>query len=226
MFIVRYDSFFPDVGVKNMKHIFNAVAIALSLTSAVAMASATSENTSSTKNEAQTVLSERSLKAEQRGMEIMDDMQYARLALFSGDTGTADRLINRAEDLLKSEDKTWETVVRKDKKTPQEGDVYIIINSSLMLSEDFTVTSEKQKAIDEANKKLDKGDKKGAIEVLHLAGIDISETQWLMPLKQTQKKVNSAQKLMREGKYYEANLALKGAEDGVITDTVSLNEGN
>lgn len=32
-----------------MKHIFNAVAIALSLTSAVAMASATSENTSSTK---------------------------------------------------------------------------------------------------------------------------------------------------------------------------------
>lgn len=209
-----------------MKHIFNAVAIALSLTSAVAMASATSENTSSTKNEAQTVLSERSLKAEQRGMEIMDDMQYARLALFSGDTGTADRLINRAEDLLKSEDKTWETVVRKDKKTPQEGDVYIIINSSLMLSEDFTVTSEKQKAIDEANKKLDKGDKKGAIEVLHLAGIDISETQWLMPLKQTQKKVNSAQKLMSEGKYYEANLALKGAEDGVITDTVSLNEGN
>ncbi|MCT6139971.1 YfdX family protein [Escherichia coli] len=209
-----------------MKHIFNAVAIALSLTSAVAMASATSENTSSTKNEAQTVLSERSLKAEQRGMEIMDDMQYARLALFSGDTGTADRLINRAEDLLKSEDKTWETVVRKDKKTPQEGDVYIIINSSLMLSEDFTVTSEKQKAIDDANKKLDKGDKKGAIEVLHLAGIDISETQWLMPLKQTQKKVNSAQKLMREGKYYEANLALKGAEDGVITDTVSLNEGN
>lgn len=197
-----------------MKHIFNAVAIALSLTSAVAMASATSENTSSTKNEAQTVLSERSLKAEQRGMEIMDDMQYARLALFSGDTGTADRLINRAEDLLKSEDKTWETVVRKDKKTPQEGDVYIIINSSLMLSEDFTVTSEKQKAIDEANKKLDKGDKKGAIEVLHLAGIDISETQWLMPLKQTQKKVNSAQKLMREGKYYEANLALKGARIG------------
>ncbi|HCK1667092.1 TPA: hypothetical protein NY183_004589 [Escherichia coli] len=71
-----------------MKHIFNAVAIALSLTSAVAMASATSENTSSTKNEAQTVLSERSLKAEQRGMEIMDDMQYARLALFSGDIVT------------------------------------------------------------------------------------------------------------------------------------------
>ncbi|MCW0134709.1 hypothetical protein OIU89_08580 [Escherichia coli] len=47
----------------------------------------------------------------------MDDMQYARLALFSGDTGAADKLINRAEDLLKSDDKTWETVVRKDKNT-------------------------------------------------------------------------------------------------------------
>lgn len=99
-----------------MKHIFNVVAIALFLTSAVAMASATSENTSSTKNDAQTVVYERGLKAEQRGMEFMDDMQYARLALFSGATGTADKLINWAEFLLKSEDKTWETVVRKDKK--------------------------------------------------------------------------------------------------------------
>ncbi len=37
-----------------------------------------------------------------------------------------------------------------------------------------------------------KGDKKCAIEVLHLAGIDISETHWLIPL--TQKKVDSVQK--------------------------------
>ncbi|EOA5802160.1 YfdX family protein [Escherichia coli] len=41
---------------------------------------------------------------------------------------------------------------------------------------------------------MDKGDKKCAIEVLHLAGIDISETQWLIPLTQTQKKVDSVQK--------------------------------
>ncbi|RDP16502.1 hypothetical protein C4A50_00832 [Escherichia coli] len=31
---------------------------------------------------------------------------------------------------------------------------------------------------------------------------------------------------MSEEKAYEANYALKGAEYGVITDTVSLNEGN
>ncbi|EEY5898030.1 YfdX family protein, partial [Escherichia coli] len=34
--------------------------------------------------------------------------------------------------------------------------------------------------------------------------------------------VRSAQILMAEGKYYEANLALKGAEDGIIMDTVSF----
>ncbi|MFQ3386120.1 YfdX family protein, partial [Escherichia coli] len=34
--------------------------------------------------------------------------------------------------------------------------------------------------------------------------------------------VRSAQSLMAEGKYYEANLALKGAEDGTIMDTISL----
>ncbi|EMS0080749.1 YfdX family protein, partial [Escherichia coli] len=150
------------------------------------------------------------------------DIQYARLTLFSGDTEGAVKLINDANKLLTSEDTTWAQLVRKDKKTPQEGDVYVIINSQLTLAEDFTATPEKQKAIDEANKKLDKGDKKGAIEKLQLAGINISETQWLMPLKQTQQKVKSAQSLMAEGKYYEANLALKGAEDGTIMDTVSL----
>ena len=30
--------------------------------------------------------------------------------------------------------------------------------------------------------------------------------------------------MLKDEKYYEANLALKGAEDGVITDTVLLYE--
>ncbi|APJ80088.1 hypothetical protein RG28_26940 (plasmid) [Escherichia coli] len=167
-------------------------------------------------------VTEKNIKLEQRGMEVIRDIQYSRLSLFSGDTSTASKLIKKANDLLGSEYKTWESIIRKDKKAPQKDDVYVIINSQLTLAEDFTATPEKQKAIDEANKKLDKGDKKGAIEKLQLAGINISETQWLMPLKQTQQKVRSAQILMAEGKYYEANLALKGAEDGIIMDTVSF----
>ncbi|CAD5733692.1 protein [Escherichia coli] len=64
--------------------------------------------------------------------------------------------------------------------------------------------------------------KQGAIETLHLAGIDVAETQLLMPLKQTIAKVDKAREMLDNGKYYEANLALKGAEDGIITDTETI----
>ncbi|SQN69284.1 protein [Escherichia coli] len=202
-----------------MKRILTTIALAASLAASVAVADTKTQDTSAAHHP---VVTSEKMKMEQRGINIMRDIQYARLTLFSGDTEGAVKLTNDANKLLTSEDTTWAQLVRKDKKTPQEGDVYVIINSQLTLAEDFTATPEKQKAIDEANKKLDKGDKKGAIEKLQLAGINISETQWLMPLKQTQQKVKSAQSLMAEGKYYEANLALKGAEDGTIMDTVSL----
>ncbi|EMU7669014.1 YfdX family protein [Escherichia coli] len=202
-----------------MKRILPIVAFAAALVSASAVADITSQGSSTTVHP---VAESEKMKMEQRGMSIMRDVQYARLTLFSGDIKGAESLINEASKLLTSEDKVWDSLVRRDKPPPQEGDVYVVINSQLMLAEDFTATPEKQKAIDEANKKLDKGDRKGAVERLQLAGIDISETQWLLPLKQTQQKVSNAQKLMSEGKYYEANLALKGAEDGVIMDTVSI----
>ena len=202
-----------------MKRILTTIALAASLAASVAVADTKTQDTSAAHHP---VVTSEKMKMEQRGINIMRDIQYARLTLFSGDTEGAVKLINDANKLLTSEDTTWAQLVRKDKKTPQEGDVYVIINSQLTLAEDFTATPEKQKVIDEANKKLDKGDKKGAIEKLQLAGINISETQWLMPLKQTQQKVRSAQSLMAEGKYYEANLALKGAEDGTIMDTISL----
>ena len=59
-----------------------------------------------------------------------------------------------------------------------------------------------------------------------MAGVGVTETQYLMPLKQTQQAVKKAQQLLKEGKYYEANLALKGAEEGIITDSVSLVDAN
>ncbi|EFN6799956.1 hypothetical protein EO020_27415, partial [Escherichia coli] len=196
-----------------MKRILTTIALAASLAASVAVADTKTQDTSAAHHP---VVTSEKMKMEQRGINIMRDIQYARLTLFSGDTEGAVKLINDANKLLTSEDTTWAQLVRKDKKTPQEGDVYVIINSQLTLAEDFTATPEKQKAIDEANKKLDKGDKKGAIEKLQLAGINISETQWLMPLKQTQQKVKSAQSLMAA--YFHERRSLNNFHrDRVIT---------
>ncbi|MGQ7098037.1 YfdX family protein, partial [Escherichia sp. SP-MK] len=72
------------------------------------------------------------------------------------------------------------------------------------------------------NEKMAKGDKKGAMEELRLAGVGVMENQYLMPLKQTRNALADAQKLLDKKQYYEANLALKGAEDGIIVDSEAL----
>lgn len=157
-----------------------------------------------------------------QGMKAMKDVQYARLALFRGEPDVAGNLVNEAKKILTGEQDWASARPLSGKKTSQAGDFYVVIDSGLTLAEDFTVSTEKQEAIKKANKKLSKGDKKGAIEDLHLAGVDVSETQVLMPLKQTLQKIDSAQVLLSKGKYYEANLALKGAEDGMVIDTETL----
>ncbi|WP_251004409.1 YfdX family protein, partial [Escherichia coli] len=81
---------------------------------------------------------------------------------------------------------------------------------------------EKNNAIKIANEKMAKGDKKGAMEELRLAGVGVMENQYLMPLKQTRNALADAQKLLDKKQYYEANLALKGAEDGIIVDSEAL----
>ncbi|MGK3262560.1 YfdX family protein, partial [Klebsiella quasipneumoniae] len=91
---------------------------------------------------------------------------------------------------------------------------------------DYVATPEKESAIKSANEKLAKGDQKGAIDTLRLAGIGVIENQYLMPLNQTRKAVAQAQDLLKAGKYYEANLVLKGAEEGIVVDSEMLVAGN
>ena len=102
----------------------------------------------------------------------------------------------------------------------------VVINATIALSEDYVATPEKESAIKSANEKLAKGDQKGAIDTLRLAGIGVIENQYLMPLNQTRKAVAQAQKLLKAGKYYEANLVLKGAEEGIVVDSEMLVAGN
>ncbi|HGE5896213.1 TPA: YfdX family protein [Escherichia coli] len=191
-----------------MKRLLSASIISLLLTSSLTWAAETGN---------QSMIS----KAGQQGMEAMKDIQFARLAIFGGQPELAKDLVNKAQLLLKK-DQNWYSAGTKSKKTLQPDDFYVVIDSSLMLTEDFSTNDEKKKAIQKANSHLSNGDKKGAIETLHLAGIDVSETQLLMPLKQTIVKVDKAKEMLDDGKYYEANLALKGAEDGMITDTETI----
>lgn len=69
---------------------------------------------------------------------------------------------------------------------------------------------------------MKEGDKKGTIEALKLAGVSVIENQELIPLQQTRKDVTTALSLMNEGKYYQAGLLLKSAQDGIVVDSQSV----
>ena len=77
--------------------------------------------------------------------------------------------------------------MKTDAKAKMIADRYVIINASIALSEDYVATPEKRALSNPANEKLAKGDQKGAIDTLRLAGIGVIENQYLMPLNQTRK---------------------------------------
>lgn len=158
------------------------------------------------------------------GNEAMQDVQLARVSLFNGDTKSAKKLLSEAQQKINDDKTDWTKFIKKDKKTPVDGDNYIVINASMSINEDYQASDEKTKAIKNANEKLKKGDKKGAIETLKLAGITVVENEVLMPLKQTRTDIQKAIALFDDGKYYQANLMLLSAEEGIIVDSETIQE--
>ncbi|MCJ2034642.1 YfdX family protein [Methylobacterium sp. J-068] len=99
---------------------------------------------------------------------------------------------------------------------------WLPVDGQLTLGEDFLATPAKTSAVADANKSLEKGDRKAAIEKLKLADVDVNFVLAVVPLTQTTSDVDQAATLISQGKYYEANAALKKAEDGLRFDVVDV----
>ena len=170
------------------------------------------------------------------------DLHMARLAIFDADPAKARTLVGDAQAAL-AKAKVDESVFTKaeaDLKRPTAGlatmsgtvgkatpagDVkqpvaWLPVDGQLTLDEDFVATPQKAAAVANANRNLEKGDRKGAVDTLKLAGVNVSFTMAVVPLAKTSADVDQAAKLLDQGKYYEANATLKQAEDGVRFDVV------
>ncbi|EDQ3858071.1 YfdX family protein [Salmonella enterica subsp. diarizonae] len=158
--------------------------------------------------------------------QAMRDVGMSRFELFNGQPQKAEKLASQAEQLLNDDSTDWSRYVKSDKTAPEKGDKYIRINSSITVSENYLPARTENDAITRANQKMKAGDKKGAIDALKLAGVSVIENQELIPLQQTRKDVNTALSLMSEGKYYQASLMLKSAQDSVIVDSQSVQESS
>lgn len=174
------------------------------------------------------------MKLSQNGFQAERAIHGARIAIFEGDPTRAKQLLTKAYTLLAAAVKEA-PVVDVDIKTGVKGKVIdnttlsekvdvIPIDGQLVLADSFVDKPEKKKHIDKANEHFAKGRSQQAIDELKLAEVDASFTRVLMPLEATKKHIDEATKLIAQNKYYEANLALKAAEDGLRVDSVVLSE--
>lgn len=168
-------------------------------------------------------------KVSKEGNTAMRNVRWARVAIFDGQPQIAEKMLDEAKKNLDATEKQAPQLLvalkSKEKGTGVKPQTNLIpIDAWLVLSEDYVPTPGKTAKIKEANEHLKKGARGKAVEVLRAADIGVAITRILMPLKATIKNVDTASTLLKAHKYYEANLALKGAQDGLIMDTVGLDE--
>ena len=179
-------------------------------------------------------------KVSHDGFNAIRAIHGARVAIFNGETKLVDEMLEKAKtDLdaatkdaatyaadLKTEDhgKKGEKKSSNDKSDKADKSDLIAINADIAIADTFVPSPEKKTHIEKANKHLKSGNSKDAIEELQLGEIDIICTVMLLPLEATKKRVADAEAFAKDHKYYEANLALKAAEDSIIMDTIDLIE--
>lgn len=157
------------------------------------------------------------IRLSEDGSKAAQSLLLARIAIFDGQTQDAVKLVDQAKTALTAAAKDTDKLAIK----AQNNDVgpMIPIDARLTIADDFVLNPEKKEQMSKVNEHLKKGEPKKAIEVLGPADESMTLTTLFMPLEATSKAVDEASTLLGESKYYEANLALKKAEDGWVSES-------
>ena len=219
---------------------FASIFLATTLLSGMAYATEQSDKgATSQSKEAQKTAEADFGKLSKEGAAAFRDLHLARVAIFDAQPDMAKSLISKAQEAL-GKAKTDETAFMKaesDLKThaaandqangdttkmqspkansdPASGSAqpvaWIPVDGQLLLGEGFVATPQKAAAVADANSSLKKGDKKGAVEKLKLASIDVVLTVAVLPLVKTTDDVQSgreddrARKVLRGERRSEA----------------------
>lgn len=194
-----------------------------------APAFAASSSTATSRQQDQVVQASKSgvanpdLRLSQDGYNVMRDVRAARVSIFNGDIDTAKKFVKLAQDDL-AKTQADDTRIKKSDKLGKDQANWVPIDGQLVVADNFVATPDKAKHIAAGNAKLKQGKTKEAMDELKLADVDVGFTRLLMPLNQTKNQVNLSYDLLNSGDYYQANMALKAAEDGLNVDTVMLTD--
>jgi len=171
------------------------------------------------------------MKVSHEGYAAMRAVRAARVAIFNGQPNVAIQMLNTAKTNLAAAAKNAPMFVANTETTVNGKMVademtvgkvnWVPIDGQFSLADTFVVSPQKAAHIQKANGHFQNGQSKQAIEELRLASIDVTCTRVLMPLTATTNCVAEATKLVGQQKYYEANVALKAAEDGLVMNSAN-----
>ncbi|MDS4027435.1 MAG: YfdX family protein [Candidatus Contendobacter sp.] len=161
------------------------------------------------------------IRLSEDGSKAARDISLARVAIFDGQSQEATKLIDQAKAMLVTAAKDADKLAIKKPEKTETGPM-VPIDARLTMADDFILTAEKREKIDKVNEHLKKGETKQALEILRPADVNLTLTTLFMPIEATSKAVDQAAELLAQNKYYEANLALKKAEDGWVVDSQSF----
>ena len=170
------------------------------------------------------------IKVSDDALTFMRNVRGARLAIFNGTPDVAQTYVDAAESrvaaTIKDADQYTLDIKPSDKQPDQQSnkdaEEYVPFNANLAVAETLEPSAETVKHITRANEHLRKGETKKAVEALKVGNIDVTVASEFVPLKLAKAHIDDAAKLMNEGKYYEANLALKAVEDAVVIQTFGV----
>ncbi len=143
-------------------------------------------------------------------------MHEARIAIFNGDTELCDQMLAKAHEALE--------LVSKVEAVANVKTDLIPINGSLRLAETFVPDEQAAQHIAKANEHFQNGESAKGLEELKSGEIEVNFSRVLMPVEATKKRLVDAMNFAKEQKFYEANLALKSAEEGLEFDSIRLFE--
>lgn len=163
------------------------------------------------------------IRLSEDGSKAARAISEARVAIFDGQTQEAKDLLSQAKTALAVAARDVDKMAIKKPKDSNAGPM-IPIDARLSVADAYSLTPEKKAEIDKVNAHLHKGETRKAVETLRPIDVQVTLTSLFMPLDPTTKAVDQAETLIADNKYYEANLALKQAEDSWVTDSQSFVE--
>lgn len=155
----------------------------------------------------------------QDAAEVLQNVRAARVALFEGSPDAANAFVAAVVESVKAARNAAADVAIEASDANAR---YVPFDVSMALAEGFQPTEEKVAELQKAHAHMTRGDQKEAAAVLNGADIAVTVSAAMMPVDAAATHAAEAASLMAAGKYYEANLALKSIEDGVVVESYAL----